>query len=130
HYIGIAARGGTGLTGPCEGVASIVVEHLSLLRRARERARMAQPLIVSLDIPSGINADSAALIGEAVQADLTVTFTAPKPANVLPPASDNGGHLIVANIGSPPALLEAAESNLFLTEEADARKWLVKTRYV
>ena len=87
-------------------------------------------MIVSLDIPSGINADSAALIGEAVQADLTVTFTAPKPANVLPPASYNGGHLIVANIGSPPALLEAAESNLFLTEEADAREWLVKTRYV
>jgi NAD(P)H-hydrate epimerase len=121
---------GTGLTRPLEGVALKVVEHLSLLRRARERAQTDHPLIVSLDIPSGINADSAALIGEAVQADLTVTFTAPKPANVLPPASYNGGHLIVANIGSPPALLEAAESNLFLTEAADAREWLVKTRYV
>src|SRR5207248_7709648 len=126
----IDALFGTGLTRPLEGVALKVVEHLSLLRRARERAQTDHPLIVSPDIPSGINADSAALIGEAVQADLTVTFTAPKPANVLPPASYNGGHLIVANIGSPPALLEAAESNLFLTEEAVAREWLVKTRYV
>jgi hydroxyethylthiazole kinase-like uncharacterized protein yjeF len=120
---------GTGLTRPLEGVHLKVVEHLSLLRHARQHAQTIQPLLVSLDIPSGLNADSAALIGQAVEADLTVTFTAPKPANVLPPASYNGGELIIANIGSPPALLEATESNLFLTEERDARDWLVRTRY-
>ena len=74
-------------------------------------------------------ADSAALIGEAMQADLTVTFTAPKTANILPPAMHHNGELVVANIGSPPVLLEASETQLFLTEEADAREWLVKTRY-
>jgi NAD(P)H-hydrate epimerase len=120
---------GTGLTRPLEGIYLKVVEHLALIRRARERSQSNHPLIVSLDIPSGINADSAALIGEAVHADLTVTFTAPKPANVLPPASHQGGQLIVADIGSPPSLLEAATSQLFLTEEVDARDWLVKTRY-
>ncbi|MDT4896390.1 MAG: ADP-dependent NAD(P)H-hydrate dehydratase / NAD(P)H-hydrate epimerase [Acidobacteriota bacterium] len=120
---------GTGLTRPLEGVHRQVVEHVALLRRARERAGTSQPLIVSLDIPSGLNADSATLTGEALQADLTVTFTAPKTANVLPPASHYNGELVVANIGSPPALLEAAETKLFLTEEGDAREWLVKTRY-
>ncbi|HKQ53409.1 MAG TPA: NAD(P)H-hydrate epimerase, partial [Pyrinomonadaceae bacterium] len=122
---------GTGLTRPLEGVHRQVVEHLELLRNARERAHSDRPLIVSLDLPSGLNADSAATIGPAVRADLTVTFTAPKPANVLPPASHYNGELVVAHIGSPPALLEAdGRSRLFLTEEGDARAWLVKTRYL
>lgn len=121
---------GIGLTRPLEDVYLKVVEHLSLLRRARERAHSREPLIVSLDIPSGLDADSPALIGEAVRADLTVTFTAPKRANVLPPASEYNGQLEVADIGSPPSLLEAAQSKLFLSEEEDARSWLIKTRYL
>ena len=130
HYdIWVDALFGTGLSRPLEGIPFHVTEHLSLLRDARGRANASLPLIVSLDIPSGLNADSAELIGPAVRADMTVTFTAPKPANVLPPASDYNGELIVANIGSPPALLEAAESKLFVTERKDACEWLVKTRY-
>lgn len=120
---------GTGLTRPLEGVHHQVVEHVALLRRARERSAANHPLIVSLDIPSGLNADSATLIGEALQADLTITFTAPKAGNVLPPASHYNGELVIANIGSPPSLLEAAETQLHLVEERDAREWLVKTRY-
>jgi NAD(P)H-hydrate epimerase len=64
-----------------------------------------------------------------VRADLTVTFTAAKPANVLPPASHFNGRLAVADIGSPEALVGAAPSKLFLTEAADARAWLEATRY-
>jgi NAD(P)H-hydrate epimerase len=60
---------------------------------------------------------------------LTVTFTAPKPANVLPPAAYFGGRLVVADIGSPPALLNAASSRMFLTEPGDAGVWLNATRY-
>jgi NAD(P)H-hydrate epimerase len=126
----IDALFGTGLARPLEGVYLKVSEHLALLRRARERAHLKAPLVVSLDIPSGLSADSTELIGEAVCADLTVTFTAPKRANVLPPASDYNGQLEIADIGSPPSLLEAAASKLFLTEEEDAREWLVKTRYL
>jgi ADP-dependent NAD(P)H-hydrate dehydratase / NAD(P)H-hydrate epimerase len=120
---------GTGLTRPLEGVHRQVVEHVALLCRAREHSHASHPLIVSLDIPSGLNADSAKLIGEAVQADLTITFTAPKAGNVLPPASQYNGELVIANIGSPPSLLESAETQLHLVEEEDAREWLIKTRY-
>jgi NAD(P)H-hydrate epimerase len=100
-----------------------------MIRLARDRSSGTRPLIVSIDIPSGLNANLSEPIGEAVQADLTVTLTAPKPANVLPPASDFCGQLVVANIGSPSALLEATDSKLFVTEESDAREWLVQTRY-
>lgn len=120
---------GTGLTRPLEGVYLQVVQHLAMIRNARERSATVRPFIVSLDVPSGLNADLANLIGDAVQADLTVTFTAPKLANVLPPASHLGGELVVANIGSPISLVEAARPALFLSEAGDARDWLVSTRY-
>ncbi|HSE32792.1 MAG TPA: NAD(P)H-hydrate dehydratase [Pyrinomonadaceae bacterium] len=120
---------GTGLVRPLEGLPLKVVEHLALLRGARDRAAGARPLIVSIDIPSGLNADSTTPIGAAVEADLTVTFTAPKPANVLPPASHWCGELIVADIGSPRSLLESLQPDLFVTEAEDARQWLISTNY-
>jgi len=120
---------GTGLTRPLQGTYAQVIEHLDLIRSARDRAAGSSPLIVSLDVPSGLNADLAEPIGPAVKADLTVTFTAPKPANVLPPACNYGGELISADIGSPLALIDAADSQLFLIEREDVRRWLIHTRY-
>jgi NAD(P)H-hydrate epimerase len=58
-----------------------------------------------------------------------VTFTAPKAANVLPPASHFNGKLVVADIGSPEELIESVGSNLFVVEPDDVRNWLVRTRY-
>lgn len=120
---------GTGLTRPLEGVFLKVIEHLAMLKQARERAGGVKPLVLSIDIPSGLNADKAEPIGPAVRADVTVTFTAAKPGNVLPPASDFGGELIVADIGSPASLIAATKPWLFLTEAEEARRWLVSTRY-
>ncbi len=120
---------GTGLTRPLEGVFLKVIEHLSMLKEARDRASGTRPLVLSIDVPSGLNADKPRPIGPAVQADLTVTFTAAKPANVLAPACLFGGELIVADIGSPASLIQAQRPWLFVTEAEDARQWLVSTRY-
>jgi NAD(P)H-hydrate epimerase len=120
---------GTGLTRPLEGIFAKVVAHLELLRAARIRAGHAVPLFVSLDIPSGLNADAQTLVGPTVRADLTVTFTTAKPANVLPPASHFNGQLVVADIGSPHNLVAAAPSKLFLADSEDALAWLRATRY-
>jgi len=89
-----------------------------------------RPLVVSVDVPSGLDVDQAQAIGPAVAADLTVTFTAPKIANVLPPASHLNGKLVIADIGSPAALVNEAQAKLFLVEEKDAREFLVNTRYL
>ena len=125
----IDALFGTGLTRPVERVSREVVQFMEKLRSSRSSDERARPLIVSIDIPSGLNSDSADLIGEAVHADVTITMTAPKPANILPPAAHYNGELIVADIGSPVELVEEAKSQLFVTEEADARRWLIQTRY-
>ncbi|MDT7603085.1 MAG: ADP-dependent NAD(P)H-hydrate dehydratase / NAD(P)H-hydrate epimerase [Acidobacteriota bacterium] len=125
----IDALFGTGLTRPLEGLHLEAVNFLHRVREQRAPRGDSKPLLVSLDLPSGLNADSAELIGDAVRADLTVTFTAPKPANVLPPASHFNGQLFVADIGSPAALLDESPSQLFLVEADDARAWLRQTRY-
>lgn len=123
---------GTGLVRPLEGVHRSVVEHLLDLREMRrmdQHEGKAHTLIVSLDVPSGLNADQGEPIGKAVHADVTITFTAPKPANVLPPAAHLNGRLVIAPVGSPPVLLDAAVSQLFLIERSDSREWLKRTRY-
>ncbi|MDQ3181204.1 MAG: NAD(P)H-hydrate dehydratase, partial [Acidobacteriota bacterium] len=68
------------------------------------------------------------IYAQKIYADLTVTFTAPKLANVLPPASNFNGELIVANIGSHRKLIEDSPSKLFLAEKEDAQDWLNKTK--
>jgi ADP-dependent NAD(P)H-hydrate dehydratase / NAD(P)H-hydrate epimerase len=120
---------GTGLTRPLEGVFALVVSHLERAPAACKRRGRTAPLVVSLDLPSGLDADRRAPIGPAVRADLTVTFTAPKTANVLPPASLLNGELQIAEIGTPRALVEESSSRLFMTEGTDARAWLASTRY-
>ncbi len=116
---------GTGLKRPLSGVLVEVVEYLS----GTCLTSGSVPLIVSIDVPSGLDADQAQPIGVAVAADLTVTFTAPKVANVLPPASHLNGKLVIADIGSPRTLIDASRSQLFLVEEQDARDFLISTRY-
>jgi NAD(P)H-hydrate epimerase len=127
----VDAMFGTGLTRPLEGVYPKVIEYLAALCKEEDRITDKRPWILSVDLPSGLNADLTEPIGPTVTADTTVTFTAPKPANVLPPACDYGGTLIVAGIGTPDSMIEeVVPLSLFLIEAEDARRWLRRTRYV
>src|SRR3954451_13550947 len=125
----IDALFGTGLTRPLEGIYAQVIEHVAMLSRARDRSDSVRPLIVSVDLPSGLNADSSQLIGATIKADLTVTFTAPKLANVMAPACDYDGKLVIADIGSPTSLVERTAGKTFVTERTDVQAWLQRTRY-
>jgi NAD(P)H-hydrate epimerase len=84
-------------------------------------------LTISIDIPSGLNADSNTQIGTNFNSDLTVTFTAPKLANVFPSASNFNGELHIVNIGSPQELIDDSPSKLFVTEKEDVEDWLWST---
>jgi NAD(P)H-hydrate epimerase len=125
----IDALFGTGLTRPVEGIHREAIKYLHHLRQARDLDANSFCRIVSVDLPSGLNSDSTELIGDAVYADITVTMTAPKAANVLPPAANCNGRLFVADIGSPDELIGQSESQLFIAESDDAHRWLIKTRY-
>lgn len=86
-------------------------------------------LLVSIDLPSGVNADSAEPIGFNLDSDLTITFTAPKIANVLPPICHDNGEVRVVNIGSPIDLITNSKSKLFVAEKQDAIDWIYNTRF-
>src|SRR5207244_10715539 len=107
HDVTIDALFGTGLTRPLEGIHREVVRYVNRLREMRDIPTRPYAAIVSIDLPSGLNADCEDPFGEAVSADATVTMTAPKRANVLPPASHYNGKRIVADIGSPTACIAA-----------------------
>ncbi len=103
---------GTGLRGPVEGY------YLRILRDLK--ARFAPPQIVAVDIPSGLASDSGEPLGESLCAGHTVTFTAPKAGQILPPNCEAVGELHVVPIGSPPGLYED-DPSIFLStiEPAD-----------
>jgi hydroxyethylthiazole kinase-like uncharacterized protein yjeF len=54
---------------------------------------------VAIDLPSGIDADSGALLGRVPTFDLTVALGALKPAHRLQPAASSCGRIAVADIG-------------------------------
>ena len=97
---------GTGLNGPASGAM------LDAIRRINTGFPGAK--IVAVDIPSGLASDGGNRLGESVRADHTVTFTAPKLGQVLPPNCEQVGELHVRAIGSPPELFENDES-IFLS---------------
>lgn len=90
---------GTGLSKPLEGMLADLVQGLNDLPVPR----------VAVDLPSGLNGSRSEPLGPHVEADLTVTFAAPKIAHVFPPASESVGELVVTDLGIPPELVEEAE---------------------
>lgn len=85
---------GTGLAGPARGRA---MDWIHEINTGFPAAR-----VISIDMPSGLHED-----GESVLPEATVTFTAPKLEQVIPPTCDRTGELVVVEIGTPRAWLEA-----------------------
>lgn len=78
--------------------------------------------IVSVDIPSGICADTGAILGCAVRADITVTFGYKKAGLCLYPGAEYAGKIITADIGiyNQPGLLQAPQ--IFSYTKEDLKK--------
>lgn len=64
-----------------------------------ERMNHAPGHVVSVDLPSGVDASSGEIAGAAVEADLTVTFHAPKVGLAVAPGRFHAGRVVVADIG-------------------------------
>ncbi len=61
----------------------------------------ARALVVAVDLPSGLDVDSGDASATHARADVTVTFTAPKPCLVLEPARASAGRVVVVQLGVP-----------------------------
>jgi ADP-dependent NAD(P)H-hydrate dehydratase / NAD(P)H-hydrate epimerase len=116
----IDALFGTGLARPADGLYAKAIESINQRRGAAT--------IVSVDIPSGLSSDTGHPIGPHVQADLTVSFTAPKIGNVLSPAFESNGKLVIASIGTPNWLIDDESGYLHFVEEKRVAEWLHASR--
>jgi hydroxyethylthiazole kinase-like uncharacterized protein yjeF len=69
--------------------------------------------VLSVDLPSGVNGTSGAVLGTAVRATETVTFFRKKPAHLLLPGRVQCGHVRVADIGIDAAVLDEIRPQAF-----------------
>ncbi len=106
---------GTGLTKEVEGFYAEVIDAIN----------MSDSPIVSLDIPSGLDASTGRVLGTTVEADLTVTFCLPKIGCILYPGADYVGDLILADIGAPIDLLEDRDLKTSIILEEDAAELIL-----
>ncbi|MDE0393645.1 MAG: NAD(P)H-hydrate dehydratase [Gammaproteobacteria bacterium] len=83
---------GTGIRGsPREPVARVI-----------QAVNGSRTPVVSLDVPSGVDADWGEVPGEAVRADVTIAFGAPKLGTLLFPGRGRAGRIVAVEIGFPP----------------------------
>ncbi len=104
--------------------SGLSAEVTGLPRRAIESMNSLGVPIVAVDIASGVNCDTGAVMGIAVHASLTVTFGFAKFGHVSYPGAEHCGELRVADIGfAPEAVRDLAPRGRFL-EADDVRGWL------
>ena len=102
--LGIGGHGG--LREPFAGLAALA-----------ERARQDGATVVAVDLPSGIDADTGAVDGPAVRADVTVTFGAIKPGLLIDPGAGRAGPVELVDIGLGPYL--KAQPSALAPQHAD-----------
>lgn len=94
---------GAGLSRPVEGIAAEVIE----------RVNDARIPVCAIDVPTGVDGASGAILGAAFCATLTVTFFRKKPGHVLYPGRGVCGEVVVADIGIPEEALDTRASRTF-----------------
>src|SRR5512132_2275226 len=90
---------GTGLKSPLGGMMETVVADVNA----------SSIPIVSIDLPSGLSADTPHLIGDCIDASMTVTLAAPKLPLVLPPGEAHAGDVVIADIGIPHEVIDGVD---------------------
>ncbi|UJF16121.1 NAD(P)H-hydrate dehydratase [Jeotgalibaca sp. MA1X17-3] len=109
YTILVDALFGIGLNRDIEGTFAQVIQQMN----------EHESYIYALDIPSGISADHAKVLGTAVKADVTITFGFAKIGQVLHPGNHYVGELKIVDIGFPPSALESIDSNYVSYDEYD-----------
>ncbi|WP_417768782.1 NAD(P)H-hydrate dehydratase [Stappia sp.] len=92
---------GAGLARPLSGVAAEAV-HL---------VNVSGCLVLSVDLPSGVEGEGGSVLGSAIEADRTVTFFRGKPGHYLFPGRRLRGLLEIADIGIPGEVLRTVHAD-------------------
>lgn len=115
-HVVVDALFGTGLTRPIVGVYEEIIT----------RVNRCQNLVISIDIPSGIDGLTGKIQGVAIKADVTITFMTPKLGLYLYPAISYIGELRIVDIGIPKRLIEETKVNTYSIEKEEMKELLPK----
>jgi NAD(P)H-hydrate epimerase len=105
---------GTGLSRPPEGPFAGAIVRI-------DAARVAGARVLSVDVPSGLSADTGRPLGACVRADRTVTFGFQKRGLVLLPGAAFAGEVSLADIGIPAEAARRVPVGCELLTDVEAR---------
>ena len=105
---------GTGLRGTVRDPIATVINAIN---------RLPTP-ILSVDLPSGLDADTGHSLGTCVRADRTVTIGLPKRGLLMHPGAELAGKLEVVDIGFPESVIDAQNIKVNWTTAAQAAQWI------
>ncbi|MBI5286858.1 MAG: NAD(P)H-hydrate dehydratase [Deltaproteobacteria bacterium] len=90
---------GTGLSSPVKGLYKEVIDFINSLNKP----------VVSIDVPSGLEASTGHVLGVCIRAQVTATMALPKIGFMVYPGAEYAGRVEVIDIGMPKRLLEEVE---------------------
>jgi hydroxyethylthiazole kinase-like uncharacterized protein yjeF len=105
--IAVDALFGAGLARDLDGRARATVERLNFWHATTGRK------VIAVDVPSGVDGETGAIRGVAVDADVSVTFFRLKPGHLLMPGRSNCGRVILEQIGIEATVLETIKPQCF-----------------
>lgn len=109
---------GTGLSSPVTGRYAEVIDCINDAHRP----------VVAVDLPSGLHADTGAVLGRTVCASLTVTFGLPKLGLYQGQGIDHAGEVAIVDIGIPSAYVDAVASRITLMTRTAVQAYLPRRR--
>ncbi|HEX9063285.1 MAG TPA: NAD(P)H-hydrate dehydratase [Clostridia bacterium] len=98
---------GTGMKGEITGFIRDIVEMINLSGKK----------VISVDIPSGVDASTGRVSGTSISASKTVTFAYPKTGQVIHPGCEYTGELVISDIGIPDEALEGVNIDSHLIDD-------------
>ncbi|NBK98941.1 MAG: NAD(P)H-hydrate dehydratase [Erysipelotrichia bacterium] len=107
---------GTGLSRTITGKYAEVITQINHLHK----------IVVSVDIPSGIDCENGSIHGCAIKANLTYTMQCGKTGLYLWPGREYSNEIVIVDIFIPTALIDACESQTYLIEKDEMKALLPK----
>ncbi|MGA9049494.1 MAG: NAD(P)H-hydrate dehydratase [Dehalococcoidia bacterium] len=98
---------GTGRSRPIEGAFKDILGRIN-----QEKLKRPGMIIVAVDIPTGLNADTGEVDHSCPHTDLTVTLGLPKPGLYNFPGAERAGKVVIADIGIPPEMSRDIQTEL------------------
>ncbi len=102
---------GTGFSGVPRSEAAVLIDRINAVGAP----------VVSVDVPSGVDASTGEVLGAAVEAELTVTFHGTKLGLVVAPGRFLAGKVVVADIGLTQAPTRARRVTAAILDTVPAR---------